>query len=38
MAYNPSEGAGDTTPPASMMRSQKRKQTRKQSRKGKRGY
>lgn len=36
-AYNPSEGYGDTTPPASMMRSQKRKQTRKQARKGKRG-
>lgn len=35
--YNPSEGAGDTTPPASMMRSQKRKQTKTQQRKQKRG-
>lgn len=33
--YNPSEGAGDTTPPASMMR--KPKKSTRQARKAKRG-
>lgn len=34
--YNPSEGAGDTTPPASMMRKPKKSATR-TARKAKRG-
>lgn len=35
--YNPSEGAGDTTPPASMLRKPSKKTTTRAPRKAKRG-